>query len=97
MKKDPVLLPEVLALPPMELIAYIRVRAENIVARTPGTEDASWDDPEDYQLAAIELAHAVHRLTAPTGIECACRRVHVHVNGQLLMCDACTEWTARYH
>jgi hypothetical protein len=53
------LLEEVNKLQPHELIAYAAKRAERIVSNTQGE---SWDDPEEWQMDAVELAHAVYRL-----------------------------------
>lgn len=53
------LMPEVQAVPTDELKEYIRERAETIVSQTQGD---SWDDPEEWQIEAVELAHAVMRL-----------------------------------
>lgn len=61
------LLPEVVAIPPAELSAYILKRAERIVRNTPGDTD-SWDDPESYQMDAVELAHAVMRAMGPAPV-----------------------------
>lgn len=53
------LLPEIEALKPEEVRPYIQARADTIVRNTQGD---SWDDPEEWQLEAVELAHAVSRL-----------------------------------
>lgn len=53
------LLPEIEALKPEEVRPYIQARANTIVHNTQGD---SWDDPEEWQLEAVELAHAVSRL-----------------------------------
>lgn len=53
------LLDEVEAVGQDELREYIRRRAVRIVRDTQGD---SWDDPEDWALEAVELAHAVVRL-----------------------------------
>ncbi len=52
------LMESVLAVREPELEAYIKRRAENIVSNTQGDD---WDDPEDWQSDAVELAHAVVR------------------------------------
>lgn len=52
------ILEEVAAVPLEGLNEYIRKRAEEIVRATQGD---SWDDPEDWQISAVELAHAVFR------------------------------------
>lgn len=53
------LLEDVLKLNSDTIREYIRERAETIVENTQGD---SWDDPEEWQSEAVELAHAVHRL-----------------------------------
>lgn len=65
MPDDLRLLNEVIALPASELVKYVHQRAANIVSNTPESLDGdgeSWDDPEEWQMDAIELAHAVVRL-----------------------------------
>ena len=57
-----VLMPEVAEMPLDELREYALKRAKTIVRATPGDEGASWDDPEEWQDAAAELAHAFIRL-----------------------------------
>ena len=57
-----VLMPEVADMPLAELHEYALRRAKTIVAATPGDDGASWDDPEEWQDAAAELAHAFIRL-----------------------------------
>ena len=59
MDMDYELLEEVAQLPEEQLKEYILKRARTIVSNTQGD---SWDDPEDYQMDSIELAHAVYRL-----------------------------------
>lgn len=59
MKKEYELLESVNALQPHELNQYILPRAECIVANTQGE---SWDDPEEWMIDAVELAHAVYRM-----------------------------------
>ena len=58
MAEDMKLMDEVESLADCELRDYIRRRAEKIVRNTQGD---SWDDPEEWQLDAAELAHAVFR------------------------------------
>ena len=45
-----------------ELKAYALERALRIALQTPGGENQSWDDTEDWLIDAAELAHAVVRL-----------------------------------
>lgn len=52
-------LEEIEAMPLEELPAYIKKRAETIVRNTQGD---SWDDSEEWQMDAVELAHALHRM-----------------------------------
>jgi hypothetical protein len=52
------ILDEVMQVPVEQLPSYIENRARKIVAETQGD---SWDDPEEWQLEAVELAHAVTR------------------------------------
>ena len=52
------LLEEVEAVPTEELANYTFKRARLVVERTQGD---SWNDPEEYQIETIELAHAVFR------------------------------------
>jgi hypothetical protein len=56
------LMPEVAEMPLDELRKYALERAKTIVRATPGDDGASWDDPEEWQDAAAELAHAFIRL-----------------------------------
>jgi len=51
------LLKGVKALPREDLESFIAERAKRIVEQTPGNGDA-WDDPEEWQDEAVELAHA---------------------------------------
>jgi hypothetical protein len=53
------LLEEVEAIPKDQLREYILKRAECIVRNTQGE---SWDDPEEWQMDAVELAHAIYRM-----------------------------------
>jgi hypothetical protein len=52
------LLEDVMEVPKEDLRDYILKRAECITRNTQGD---SWDDPEDWQMDAVELAHAVMR------------------------------------
>lgn len=52
------ILQEVRELPRESLSCYILDRASLIVSQTQGD---SWDDPEEWALAAAQLAHAVWR------------------------------------
>ena len=63
---DSHLLAEVRALSPEELRAYALSRAEMIVRNTRADCD-SWDDPEEWQSEAAELAHAVVLLLHNSG------------------------------
>ena len=57
--EDYVLVEDVEDLSPADLIKYATAKAERIVRNTQGE---SWDDPEEYQLDSIELAHAFYRM-----------------------------------
>jgi hypothetical protein len=57
-----ILMPEVAEMPLDELRKYALERAETIARATSGDDGASWDDPEEWQDAAAELAHAFIRL-----------------------------------
>jgi len=57
-----ILMPEVAEMPLDQLREYAIERAKAIVRATPGDDGASWDDPEEWQDAAAELAHAFIRL-----------------------------------
>jgi hypothetical protein len=63
------LLPEVMSMTGNELMKYALARAKMIAKDTPGDSD-SWDDPESWQAEAVELAHAIVRLSevADTGV-----------------------------
>lgn len=52
------LMDEVEALTDKELVSYITTRAEMIVSNTQGDD---WDDSDEWQIDAAELAHAVVR------------------------------------
>lgn len=56
--KEYELLEEVNELPADKLKDYMLRCAERIVRNTQGE---SWDDPEEWQMEAVELAHAVYR------------------------------------
>jgi hypothetical protein len=71
------LLPEVEALSHDDLKKYAVKRAERIARQTPGSsEDASWDDPEEWTTDAAELAHAVVLLFRPRRVTCPTCRGH---------------------
>jgi hypothetical protein len=71
------LLPEVEALSREDLKAYACERAERIARQTPGVPaGAAWDDPEEWQADAAELAHAVVLLLRPYHVECPTCRGH---------------------
>lgn len=57
-----VLMPEVAEMSLSDLQEYALRRARTIVTATPGSDGASWDDPEEWLDAAAELAHAFIRL-----------------------------------
>ena len=41
------------------LINKVRKNAEYIASRTPSGDNVSWDDPEEWQGEAAELAHDI--------------------------------------
>ena len=53
------LLEQVEGLAADQLIEYAQQRADRIVRYTQGD---SWDDPEEWQTEAVELAHAFYRM-----------------------------------
>lgn len=59
MANDYQILEDIESLPKESLESYILERASIIVRNTQGD---SWDDPEDWQIEAVELAHAAYRL-----------------------------------
>ncbi len=61
MSKDEeyVLMEDIEAMSPENLMKHAQKCAELAVSKTQGD---SWDDPEDYEIELIELAHAFFRM-----------------------------------